>query len=66
MEKVPNDHRSSLLRGMYQDRRSRHSLSTVPLIREMFGWYGTKPSTLRSICSTMSGEIVPKSWWITA
>src|SRR6266404_715533 len=33
--------------------------------REMPGWYGMKHSASCSICSTMSGATVPKSWWIT-
>jgi hypothetical protein len=35
-------------------------------LREIFGWYGTKRSGSCSTCSTMSGETVPKSSWITA
>jgi hypothetical protein len=33
--------------------------------REIFGWYGMKPSVSCSTSSTMSGETVPKSWWIS-
>ena len=41
-----------------------HFLNTI--LREIFGWYGTKRYASCSTCSTMSGETVPKSYWITA
>jgi hypothetical protein len=41
-----------------------HFLNTT--LREILGWYGTKRSGSCSTCSTMSGETVPKSSWITA
>ena len=40
-----------------------HFLNTT--LRKIFGWYGKKQSASCSTCSTMSGETVPKSCWIT-